>query len=215
MLGHNFTPPSPSRPALQTGLPLPPTQLPNHLLQVLSDFADYAAKQERGIRYGAVTAGPSEPAPATTTTHDELDDLAEWADFNEGGAAPHKTSLKDMFLGGDEEASAALLEDVVRRRVTEGGGETVFHLGFESNADSMGLTPEEWGIAYGRLERAAGKVGAACRLLYTRNVGGEEEVCGEKREKDKDCSGKVLIRKVPATADENIETRVVVVGNGV
>lgn len=196
--------------------PTSPTQLPDNPPQALSDFADYAAKQERGIRYGAATAGPSEPVtPATTvttTTHDELDDLAEWADF--GGAPAAKMPLKDMLLGPDEDASAPPLEDMVRRRMEEGGGETVFHLGFESNADSMALSLDDWKVAYARLERAAGAAGAACRLLYTKNVGGDEEVGGEKKEKDKDCSGKVLIRRVPATADENIETRVVVVGNG-
>lgn len=185
---------------------------PNQVSQALSDFADYAAKQERGIRYGAAAAaGPSEPAP--TTTHDELDDLAEWADFNDGDAAP-KMPLRDMLLG-DEETSAPALERFVRHRVEEGGGETVFHLGFESNADSMGLAMDDWKVVYSRLEAAAGAAGAACRLLYTRNVGGPQEVAaGKKSDKDKDCSGKVLIRKVPATADENIETRVVVVGNG-
>ena len=123
--------------------------------------------------------------------------------------------LKDMFLGDDEDTSALLLENLVRRRVEEGSGETVFHLGFENNADSMGLALDDWNVAYARLERAAKAAGAACRLLYTKNVGGPEEVGGEKKsEKDKDCSGKILIRKVPATADENIETRVVVVGNG-
>lgn len=121
--------------------------------------------------------------------------------------------LRDMFLG-DEDTSMPLLEKFVRKRVEEGSGETVLHLGFE-NVDSMGLTIDDWNVAYSRLERAAKSAGAACRLLYTRNVGGPEEVAAAKKsEKDKDCSGKVLIRKVPVTADENIETRVVVVGNG-
>lgn len=177
--------------------------------QALSDFADYAAKQERGLRYGGA-AGPSEPASATTT-HDELDDLAEWADFNDGEAAP-KMPLKDMFLG-PEDASMPLLERFVRKRVDEGSGETVLHLGFESNSESMSLTIDDWNVAYPRLERAAGNVGCACRVLYTKNVGGPEEV-DTKSDKDKDCSGKILIRKIPATADENIETRIVVVGNG-
>lgn len=136
--------------------------------------------------------------------------MAEWADFNDGADAPPKISLRDMFLGENEDA----LEDMLRRRIEEGGGETVFHLGFESNADSMALTPDEWAVAYARLEGAAGKAGAACRLLYTKNVGGDDEVGGGEKSKDKDCSGKILIRKIPATADENIETRVVVVGNG-
>lgn len=123
--------------------------------------------------------------------------------------------LKDMFLGPDEATCILLLENLVRRRIEEGGGETVFHLGFENNSDSMGLTRDEWDLARGRLERAAEWAGAACRLLYTKNVGGAEEVAPEKKsEKDKDCSGKILIRKLPATPDDNIETRVVVVGNG-
>lgn len=117
-----------------------------------------------------------------------------------------------MFLG-PEDSSLPLLERFVRKRVDEGCGETVLHLGFESNADSMGLTIDDWNVAYPRLERAAGNVGCASRVLYTKNVGGPEEV-GAKSDKDKDCSGKILIRKVPATADENIETRIVVVGNG-
>ncbi|MBE3047406.1 hypothetical protein IMZ48_33815 [Candidatus Bathyarchaeota archaeon] len=182
-----------------------PTQHSN-VPQALSDFADYAAKQERGIRYGAVTAGPSEPA----TTHSELDDLAEWADFNDGDTAP-KVPLRDMLLG-DEDSAVESLERLVRKRLEDGGNETVFHLGFD-NTDSMALTAEDWAVAYKRLEGAAKSAGAACRLLYTKNVGGPEEVEGGKG-KDKDCSGKVLIRKIPATADENIETRVVVVGNG-
>lgn len=83
----------------------------------------------------------------------------------------------------------------------------------------MGLTRDDWATAYGRLQRVAKDLNSVCRVLYTKNVGGPEEVedgngAAPKSEKERDCSGKILIRKLPSRPDENIETRIVVVGNG-
>jgi GTPase len=77
----------------------------------------------------------------------------------------------------------------------------------------MGLTKPEWDIAMKRLTEAAVKNRADCQVLLTKNVGGEAEAETVGNEKEKECSGKILIRQHPATVEEVIETRIAVVGN--
>ena len=54
---------------------------------------------------------------------------------------------------------------------------------------------------------------ADCQVLMTRNVGGEEDV-DPVSDKDKSCTGKIMIRQEPDTPEDVIETRIAVVGNG-
>lgn len=101
-------------------------------------------------------------------------------------------------------------------RIVEGFGEAVFELGFEYSGESMQLTKDEWKQAYNRLEGAAKKIRADCELLMTKNVGGDKEAesTATKPGKDTGCTGKILIRQVPARVEDVIETRIAVVGNG-
>lgn len=95
----------------------------------------------------------------------------------------------------------------------EGYGETLFDLGQEDNGETMAFSKEQWDVALDRIWRAAGILQADCRILMTRNVGGAEEV-ETPNEKDKSCTGKVMIRQTPETSQDVIETRIAVVGNG-
>jgi GTPase len=147
--------------------------------------------------------------PATSTFDDENEDLDKvWKQFDV--QEPKKLVQRHMFLGSDNE-SMTTLQEFLRQRIVEGNGETVYHVGFE-DTKSMKFTLDDWNRAYGRLVEAAKEVGASCELLCTKNVGGPLEIQG--KPDDKDCHGKILIRRIPQEADENIETRIVVVGNG-
>lgn len=119
------------------------------------------------------------------------------------------------MLGSDDD-TLRKLGDVITERIEEGAGETVFDLGFENSGESMQLTLDEWNIAYPRLVEAAKKVRADCQLLLTTNVGGKEEAesTATNPTKDKSCSGKILIRRIPDKIEDVIETRIAVVGNG-
>ncbi len=121
--------------------------------------------------------------------------------------------MRDLLLGGGDDDDVLLrqLADVVAERLDEGRGEVVFDLGFEHNGDSLGLSRAEWAVAYGRLQAAAAVARADCQLLLSRNVGGDADTA---KSKDADCTGKVMIRQVPATVEDVIETRIAVVGNG-
>ena len=99
-------------------------------------------------------------------------------------------------------------------RLEEGHGETLFDLGLEDNGDVMAFTKEDWDFALARLQHTAQAISADCRILATRGVGGEEEVEGEKKSKDKGVYGKLIIRRRPESVDDVIETRIAVVGNG-
>jgi GTPase len=76
----------------------------------------------------------------------------------------------------------------------------------------MNLTRDDWTIALKNLKGAALKVKADCQILLTKNVGGDAEA-ESINEKEKDCTGKILIRQHPATVEDVIETRIAVVGN--
>ena len=105
------------------------------------------------------------------------------------------------------------LSDILQKRMLEGNGETLFDLGQEDSGDSMGFSKEQWDAALDRIRRAGAVLQAECRVLMTRNVGGDEEVEGLS-EKDKSCTGKIMIRQAPETPEDVIETRIAVVGNG-
>jgi len=170
------------------------------LAKALSEFAEYVEKQQ-ALRY------PSSAGPSTADDHAELDilnslDLAE--------TVP-QIRLKELLLGQDEDHLEKLI-DILRARIDEGHGETVFDIGFENNGDSMALTKDEWEVAMKRLNHAAAMERADCQVLLTKNVGGDAEA-ELQNTKDKDCSGKILIRRNPKTVEDVIETRIAVVGN--
>ncbi|KAK4232188.1 GTP-binding protein 1 [Podospora fimiseda] len=185
----------------------------------LSDFAEYVEKQQ-ALRFpsskvtaaAAATAGTSAAgasAHADFEHHEELDDILDSLDLSDD-PAPH-VKLRDLLLASDDDAeSLGKLVEVVRDRLAEGHGETVFDIGFENNGDGMRLTVEEWDVAYKRLVGAAKQLKANCKLLLTKNVGGEVDGAPTK---DGECSGKVMIRQAPATVEDVIETRIAVVGN--
>ncbi|KAI9736925.1 MAG: hypothetical protein M1818_005976 [Claussenomyces sp. TS43310] len=174
----------------------------------LSEFADYVEKQQ-ALRYPSA-AGSTSAATVEESVHAELDILNS---LDLVDASP-PTRLKSLLLGQDDDTLNQLI-NILRLRIEEGHGETVFEIGSENNGNPMALTNEEWTVALSRLNEAASKERADCQVLLTKNVGGsfEAESTAEKNEKDNDCSGKVLIRQHPATVEEVIETRIAVVGN--
>ncbi|TPX13051.1 uncharacterized protein E0L32_006477 [Thyridium curvatum] len=186
-----------------------------HSGKALSDFADYVEKQQ-ALRYPAAKpeADAASGAPAAIDQHSELDDILDSLDLDD--SAP-RIPLRELLLSGtaDEADDASLhnLADVLGERIRDGHGETVFDLGFEHNGESLGLTREQWDVAYDRLVKAAKTVRADCQLLLTRNVGGEVDVATNGKSKEKDCTGKVMIRQVPESVESVIETRIAVVGN--
>ncbi|KUJ10132.1 P-loop containing nucleoside triphosphate hydrolase protein, partial [Mollisia scopiformis] len=169
----------------------------------LSEFADYVEKQQ-ALRYPSA-AGTANPA---------LEDHAELDILNSLDLADTSSSvrLKELLLSNDDDMLVKLVT-LLETRIEEGHGETVFEIGFENNGDSMALTKDEWDMSMKRLREAAKNVRADCQVLLTKHVGGEEEAESAATEKDKECSGKILIRQHPATVEEVIETRIAVVGN--
>ncbi|KAF7929744.1 hypothetical protein BELL_0724g00110 [Botrytis elliptica] len=181
----------------------------------LSEFAEYVEKQQ-ALRYpsystsSSTTGGPSTTATSVTTVEDhaELTDILNSLDIAD--TSP-QVRIKELLLSTDED-QLTLLKNVLELRLEEGHGETIFEIGFENNGDAMGFNKEEWDVALKRLKEAAGRLNSDCQLLLTNGVGGEVE--GETGEsKEKDCTGKVLVRQHPASVEEVIETRIAVVGN--
>lgn len=119
--------------------------------------------------------------------------------------------MKHLLLD-DSEASSKQLKELLEARLEEGHGETLFDLGLEDSGESMAFTKQDWDVAHRRVLDVAKDLTAECRILMTRNVGGEHDV--ETPEKDKGLSGKLLIRRIPQEIDDVIETRIAVVGNG-
>lgn len=160
----------------------------------------------------------TKPAASTqqaTEYHEELD-ILDSLNFND---SEPQVPLRELFLPSTEydEANEARLVQHIAGRLAEGHGEAMFDLGFENNNDSMRLTRAEWDVALARLKEAAKKERADCNVLLTRNVGGEVEAASTaagNASKDKDCTGKILIRRLPTSVGEVIETRIAVVGNG-
>lgn len=171
----------------------------------LSEFAEFVEKQQ-ALRYPS-----SKGASDADVHHEELDILDS---LNLEDSEP-QVPLRELFLADDDESLDKLVA-AVDERLSEGHGEAVFDIGFENSGDSMHLTKPEWEKALTRLKEAAKKLHADCDVLLTKNIGGEVEaesvVSG--KDKDKDCSGKVLIRQAPEATENVIETRIAVVGNG-
>ena len=183
----------------------------------MSEFADYVEKQQSKRPYpgraSSVTPSDSGYSTQSTTTEDHAElDILDSLNLSETSA---HLRLKDLLLDTSAEADDTLLQlsNLLYGRILEGHGETLFDLGQEDNGESMGFTKEEWDVSLDRIRRAANMLKADCRLLMTRNVGGEEEV-GAPNEKDKGATGKVMIRQRPETVEGVIETRIAVVGNG-
>ncbi|GAW19191.1 hypothetical protein ANO14919_086750 [Xylariales sp. No.14919] len=179
----------------------------------LSDFAEFVEKQQ-ALRYPSTK--PTASAQPATEYHEELD-ILDTLNFNE---SEPQIPLRQLLLPPTEydEANQAKLAGHVAERLAEGHGEAMFDLGFEDNGESMRLTRGEWDVALARLKDAAKKHRADCAVLLTKNVGGDTEAessaaGGENKDKGKDCTGKILVRQTPSTAEEVIETRIAVVGN--
>ncbi|KAL9101379.1 MAG: hypothetical protein Q9163_003360 [Psora crenata] len=175
----------------------------------LSEFADYVEKQQAKRPANGKSKAPAQAA--SYEDHTELDvldglDLAE---------APDPVRLKDLLLDVHEDAEATLqqLGDTLQSRILEGNGETLFELGQGDHGETLSFTKEQWDVALNRIQRAAEKMNAGCQVLMTRNVGGLEDV-GPVNEKDKSCTGTIMIRADAKTPEDVIETRIAVVGNG-
>ncbi|ROW04980.1 hypothetical protein VPNG_06971 [Cytospora leucostoma] len=170
----------------------------------LSEFAEYVEKQQE-IRFPS-----ARPSQGADDDHDaELDDILDALELDDRGP---RARLHELLLAADD-GSLQDLVDVIISRVGEGHGETLFDIGFEHNGDPVHLNRADWDKAWARLQEAAKKANADCQLLLTRNVGGDVETQVIGSDKEKDCSGKVLIRQNPATVENVIETRIAVVGN--
>ncbi|KAI9667250.1 MAG: hypothetical protein M1821_000063 [Bathelium mastoideum] len=185
----------------------------------LSDFADYVQKQQslrhppvhsdRDSAYGTATNSIS--GATVTEDHAELDIIDSLGLAEESSHVRLKHLLLDQSADADE--SQSLLTGYLNGRLEEGHGETLFDLGLEDNGDVMGFTKEEWESALARLRQTAQTISADCRILATWGVGGEEEIEGDKKGKDKGVYGKLIIRRRPESVDDVIETRIAVVGN--
>lgn len=187
----------------------------NVLIQALSEFADYVEKQQARGKGRESSVAPSDSGYSTQSTqyeeHAELDIL----DTLNLAETSTQVRLKELLIDTGEDAEVTLqqLGDVLQKRMLEGNGETLFDLGQEDNGESMAFSKEQWDVALDRIRRAASFHRAECRILMTRNVGGAEEV-EVPNEKDRSCTGKIMIRQTPETPEDVIETRIAVVGNG-
>ncbi|KAI4201858.1 MAG: hypothetical protein LQ346_002062 [Caloplaca aetnensis] len=179
----------------------------------LSEFADYVEKQQaqKGkLRSVAPSDSGYSSQSAVTEHHAELDILDT---LNLAETSNH-VRLKVLLLdtGDDAEVTLQQLSNVLQDRLLEGNGEALFDLGQEDNGETLNFSKEQWDVALDRIRRAASILRAECRILLTRNVGGSEEAEGI-TEKDRSCTGKILIRQNPETTEDVIETRIAVVGN--
>ncbi|KAF2236174.1 putative GTP binding protein [Viridothelium virens] len=204
----------------------------------LSDFADYVQKQQ-SLRRPPSQAQETDyvhkqksykhppaqtetdsgygtgPGTATssiiTSEHAELDIIDSLGLAEESSHVRLRHLLLDKSADADE--SRSLLTGYLNGRLEEGHGETLFDLGLEDNGDAMGFTLEDWEFSLARIKQTAEGIGAHCRVLATRGVGGEEEMDGERKGKEKGIYGKLIIRRRPESVDDVIETRIAVVGN--
>ncbi|KAI9829532.1 MAG: hypothetical protein M1826_005576 [Phylliscum demangeonii] len=204
-------------------------------VKALSEFADYVEKQQQlrrppGAAAGATAGTTTAAAVAPTTSgsnhlftiedHAELDSIIDALGLADSVPS---LSLRHVLVDESDQGEDSLLQlvDVLRGRLREGHGETLFDLGQEDHGESMRLTPAEWRTAWARLQRAAAALSAECRLLMTWNVGGDEEsasaaaaaAAATATDRAKSASAKVMIRIRPPTVQDVIETRIAVVGN--
>lgn len=183
----------------------------------MSDFAEYAERQQ-ALRYpsnrsaSSVAFVTSVPSTAPTDYHEELDILS-CLDLSDNKPT---ILLKELLLGNANDFGSQL-SDLLKSRLAEGYGETVFDIGFENNGESMSLTLAQWNSSMERLKAIAKENNAECQILYTKNVGGKYEAASSEIATTKDsevgCTGKILIRRNPKLPDDVIETRIAVVGN--
>ena len=171
-------------------------------------------KQQLQRPYPGRDVAPSDSYGTESTVtedHPELD-ILDSLNLADG---PAHVRLKELLedTGDDEEVTLQQLSNIVQSRLLEGHGEALFDLGQDDNGETMAFNKEQWDVALDRIRRASKILRAECRILLTRNVGGPEEA-ETKNEKDKSCTGKLLIRQVPETIEDVIETRIAVVGNG-
>ena len=180
------------------------------MLQALSDFADYVQKQQALRRHPQDHDSAYGTQSVITEDHAELDILDSLNLSDE----PANVRLKQLFLDKSDDAdeSISLLTGVINGRLEEGHGEAMFDLGLEDNGDSMNFDKNDWDFALARLQAVTNTIGADYRILMTKNVGGQEEV--DVNPKEKACTGKLIIRRRPNSVDHVIETRIAVVGNG-
>ncbi|KAH0547523.1 hypothetical protein FGG08_000248 [Glutinoglossum americanum] len=178
-------------------------------MKALSEFADYVERQQKSRQV------LKPPTTVTSNKDSTVEDHAELDIIDSLGLAESVTHvrLKELLLSGaDSDEGLSQLTDILRNRIEEGNGETLFELGYENSGESMALTKDEWEAAMERLQAAASTLNAECRVLITRNVGGEYDV-ETVSEKDKHADGKVMIRRKPDTVEDVIELRIAVVGN--
>lgn len=179
--------------------------------QALSDFADYVQEQQKLRRIPQKDNDSTYGTQSIVTEdHAELDILDSLNLSDE----PQHVRLKGLLLDKTDDAdeSIAILGGVINGRLEEGHGEALFDLGLEDNGDSMAFTKEDWDFAYERIQQVTNSIGADTKLLMTKNVGGEVEV--DVTAKEKDVTGKMIVRRRPQSVDDVIETRIAVVGNG-
>lgn len=173
--------------------------------------APASSASDSGCSTQSISTQSTSTQSTVTEDHAELDIL----DSLNLSDIPAHVRLKVLLLGSKDagEDSLEQLSNVLQSRILVGHGETLFDLGQEDNGESMAFSKEQWDVALDRIRKAARMLKADCRMLMTRNVGGDEEV-GPLHEKDKGLSGKMMIRKAPETVEDVIETRIAVVGNG-
>ncbi|KIW21195.1 hypothetical protein PV08_01775 [Exophiala spinifera] len=184
----------------------------------LSDFADYVERQQAKNRAKQpLPTSNSHTVPSTAPSiisedHAELDILDQLGLSD----APTQVNLKEWLLDSSQNAPETLqqIAGLLRSRIDEDHGETLFDLGLLDSGESMCFTKEQWDLALARIIEAASTIKAAVKVLLTFNVGGPEEAQSKNtNDKDKSSHGKLLIRQTPATAEDVIETRIAVVGN--
>ena len=180
--------------------------------QAFGDFADYVEKQQATWRAVASSKAASSTDSGYATTSEEHAELDVLDALDLEDSAPRVT-LKDLLIRDEYAADLEQLRAILRSRLQEGHGETLFDLGQEDNGDPMDFTKEQWNRALERLRSVASGLLADCRVLLTRNVGGEVEV-GPFNDKDVGATGKIMIRQHPQRPEDVIETRIAVVGNG-
>ncbi|KAI1996517.1 hypothetical protein LOZ54_000155 [Ophidiomyces ophidiicola] len=193
------------------------------IIKSLSEFAEYVEK-EQANRYGRnpvrdTSVAPSDSGYSTATRsttvaeeHPELDILDQLG----LSQADPPVRLKDLLVDDSNTSKAEdkvpRLAAVVKARLEEGQGETIFDLGQEDNGEWMEFNKEQWDFALDRLRHAAQLNQADCSVLLTYNVGDVAEA-ETKNERIKCAYGKILIRQNAATIEDVIETRIAVVGN--
>ncbi|KAI9740248.1 MAG: hypothetical protein M1834_004826 [Cirrosporium novae-zelandiae] len=187
----------------------------------LTEFADYVERQQGYRMHPAIASRSSNVPPPSdsgySTAHstitgdqNELDFLDKLDLLDISNHPPIRDLLLDT--SADEGVTASELAQLLDERMREGHGETLFDLGLDDKGESLDFDKTQWDISLNRIHQAANTLNAECRMLLTRNVGGELEA-ETVNEKEKGLTGRMIIRQTPASIDDVIETRIAVVGN--